>query len=95
MSLNYKNKLGNQKQYENSLKIYKKVRLKSYCAITYKFNIILLLIIIVLVKNVYCNRPPRFIIDEQSEIVIRLKEGPETPIGKKMKIYFVIMKIYM
>ncbi|XP_060803722.1 cadherin-23 [Amyelois transitella] len=27
------------------------------------------------------NRPPRFLIDGQSEIVVRLKEGVETPIG--------------
>ncbi|XP_071565121.1 cadherin-23 [Temnothorax nylanderi] len=32
----------------------------------------------------YCsarNNPPRFLIDGQTEIVLRLKEGPETPIG--------------
>lgn len=28
------------------------------------------------------NRPPQFLIEGQSEIVIRLKEGPETPIGR-------------
>lgn len=28
------------------------------------------------------NNPPRFLIDGQTEIVLRLKEGPETPIGK-------------
>lgn len=28
------------------------------------------------------NRPPRFLIDDQhSEIVLRLREGPETPVG--------------
>ncbi|CAL1677979.1 unnamed protein product [Lasius platythorax] len=27
------------------------------------------------------NNPPRFLIDGQTEIVLRLKEGPETPIG--------------
>ncbi|XP_077287524.1 cadherin 88C [Arctopsyche grandis] len=27
------------------------------------------------------NRPPRFLIDGQTEIVIRLKEGPDTPVG--------------
>ncbi|KAM3963622.1 cadherin-23 [Aphomia sociella] len=30
---------------------------------------------------VAANRPPRFLIDGQSEIVVRLKEGPDTPIG--------------
>lgn len=28
------------------------------------------------------NRPPKFLLEGQSEIVLRLKEGPETPIGK-------------
>lgn len=32
------------------------------------------------------NNPPRFLIDGQTEIVLRLKEGPETPIGKD---YFI------
>lgn len=27
------------------------------------------------------NRPPRFLIDGQTEIVLRLKEGPDTPVG--------------
>ncbi|KAG7212887.1 hypothetical protein KM043_002239 [Ampulex compressa] len=27
------------------------------------------------------NNPPRFLIDGQTEIVLRLKEGPETPVG--------------
>nr|XP_034827125.1 cadherin-23 [Maniola hyperantus] len=30
---------------------------------------------------VAANRPPRFLIDGRSEIVIRLKEGPDTPVG--------------
>lgn len=32
------------------------------------------------------NNPPRFLIDGQTEIVIRLKEGPDTPVGKNMYI---------
>jgi hypothetical protein len=28
------------------------------------------------------NRPPRFMIDGQTEIVLRLKEGSATPAGK-------------
>lgn len=31
---------------------------------------------------VQCNRPPRFLIDGQTEIVLRLKEGEETPVGE-------------
>ncbi|KAF5272299.1 hypothetical protein FQR65_LT04956 [Abscondita terminalis] len=33
------------------------------------------------VDVVSCNRPPRFLIDGQTEIVLRLKEGDETPVG--------------
>lgn len=28
------------------------------------------------------NRPPRFLIEGQSEIVVRLKEGADTPVGE-------------
>lgn len=35
------------------------------------------------IKSVQCNRPPRFLIDGQTEIVLRLKEGADTPLGKK------------
>lgn len=27
------------------------------------------------------NHPPQFLINGQTEIVVRLKEGPETPVG--------------
>lgn len=37
-----------------------------------------------LMSEVSCNRPPRFLIDGHSEIVIRLKEGPETPVGTQI-----------
>lgn len=40
------------------------------------------LICIILAKDVYANRPPKFIIDGQTEIVLRLKEGLDTPAGK-------------
>lgn len=38
--------------------------------------------LIVGLQVVAANRPPRFLIDGRSEIVIRLKEGPDTPVGK-------------
>lgn len=38
--------------------------------------------LLLVVQAVTANRPPRFLIDGQSEIVVRLKEGPETPVGK-------------
>lgn len=34
------------------------------------------------VASVRGNRPPRFLIDGQTEIVLRLKEGVDTPVGK-------------
>ncbi|CAH0714568.1 unnamed protein product, partial [Brenthis ino] len=33
------------------------------------------------VQTVSANRPPRFLFDGRSEIVLRLKEGPDTPVG--------------
>lgn len=30
------------------------------------------------------NKPPRFLIDGQTEIVLRLKEGSATPVGKNL-----------
>jgi hypothetical protein len=39
-------------------------------------------------KTVSANRPPRFLIDGQTEIVLRLKEGPETPVGK-LPFFFI------
>lgn len=44
----------------------------------------------------YCsarNNPPRFLIDGQTEIVLRLKEESETPIGKNNK-YIILKKDY-
>ena len=51
-------------------------------------TLLVLLLLLCVVNRVNCdeirhNRPPRFIIDDQhSEIVLRLKEGPDTPVGK-------------
>lgn len=47
-----------------------------------------LIILLVLVNNAQANRPPRFIIEGQSEIVLRLKESPETEVGKSKNSYF-------
>ncbi|XP_052863308.1 cadherin-23 [Anopheles cruzii] len=41
----------------------------------------LLLILSVCVCAVSCNRAPVFLIDDHAEIVIRLKEHPDTPVG--------------
>lgn len=73
--------------YENVLpdirRKYRNVRLKyKNCALaTYSSSIALLLL--TTLQVVVCNRPPRFAIDGgQSEIVLRLKESPETAVGK-------------
>ncbi|KAJ8972931.1 hypothetical protein NQ317_011741 [Molorchus minor] len=44
-------------------------------------NCIVVLFFLLNVRFVVCNRPPRFLIDGQTEIVLRLKEGTETPVG--------------
>lgn len=41
-----------------------------------------LIILLVLLQPIKANRPPRFLIEGQSEIVLRLKESPETEVGK-------------
>ncbi|XP_037731996.1 cadherin-23 [Drosophila subpulchrella] len=64
---------------------YKKVRLKgprqrkspSYISPIH----IQVIILTALISLVASNRPPRFAIDGQSEIVLRLKESPETKVG--------------
>ena len=69
---------------------HRKVRLKCYRTPMMRrvVNInVLITIFICFVNRVNCNElrnnPPRFIIDDyHSEIVLRLKEGPETPVGK-------------
>lgn len=52
-----------------------RVRLKpAICAIS-------VIWLMICVEVISANRPPRFLIDGRSEIVIRLKEGPDTPVG--------------
>ena len=42
----------------------------------------LFLISLLLISSVSANQPPRFIVKGGSEIVVNLKEGPDTPIGE-------------
>ncbi|XP_055377759.1 cadherin-23 isoform X2 [Condylostylus longicornis] len=72
----FKNFTRMQKNYKN----YKKVKLKSkaYYA-SYVLSVLLILFINISLAN--ANRPPRFVIRGQTEIVLRLKESPETPVG--------------
>ncbi|XP_017865167.1 PREDICTED: cadherin-23 [Drosophila arizonae] len=57
---------------------YKKVRLKAHRCSPCQ---ILFAILVIFIGLVAANRPPRFAIDGQSEIVLRLKESPETRVG--------------
>jgi hypothetical protein len=64
----------------------RKVRLKCHQQKSLKrrlsFLVILCIISRVSAMETRNNRPPRFLIDDQhSEIVLRLREGPETPVG--------------
>lgn len=76
-----------------SANAYRKVRLK--CVRVKLLNhlvsseiVVITLCLLSIISSVSClearnNRPPRFLIDNQhSEIVLRLKEGPDTPVGK-------------
>jgi len=38
--------------------------------------------VVILVQFSAANKPPQFVTDWQTEIIVRLKEGPETPIGE-------------
>lgn len=58
-----------------------KVRLKFDGDLLKRLVVIACILVNFYARPVKCNRPPRFLIDGQSEIVLRLKEGDETPIG--------------
>lgn len=82
--------VNNQTQSANA---YRKVRLKRDRSSSLKRlvsnEVVVTFCLICIISSVSCsetrnNRPPRFLIDNQhSEIVLRLKEGPDTPVGKK------------
>lgn len=66
---------------------YKKVRLKMTATIKWTSSLFLALMVFMYIFGMVMatrgvNRPPKFLLEGQSEIVLRLKEGPETPIGK-------------
>lgn len=62
----------------NTQAAYKKVRLKAPGG---SRGIAIPISIILIISLAAANRPPRFAIDGQSEIVLRLKESPETKVG--------------
>ncbi|OAD57365.1 Cadherin-23 [Eufriesea mexicana] len=55
------------------LRSYKRRRFKSEC-LTFVFACLL-------ASCLARNNPPRFLIDDQTEIILRLKEGPDMPVG--------------
>lgn len=70
---------------------YKKVRLKVTTTIERRsspavLEFVVFLAVFGLLSHVTTalgvNRPPKFLLEGQSEIVLRLKEGPETPVGE-------------
>ncbi|KAK9884479.1 hypothetical protein WA026_007322 [Henosepilachna vigintioctopunctata] len=60
------------------------VKIKFKCTGCSPFSGVLVYVCLMLffcnISSVQCNRPPRFLIDGQTEIVLRLKEGAETPV---------------
>lgn len=60
---------------------YKKVRLKAGQREIPSIFIALSILLTIVIPLAEGNRPPRFAIDGQSEIVLRLKESPETKVG--------------
>lgn len=61
-----------------------RVRLKSSKSSTWERmqSVLMFSVMITIVAPAYSNKPPRFVIDGQSEIVLRLKESPETQVGE-------------
>ena len=53
----------------------------------------LLFTIVCLIDFVTANRPPQFLTGAQTEIVLRLKEGPDTPVGEYM--YCIRVYVYI
>lgn len=74
-----------------STSAYRKVRLKRGSSLKRSVSseiVVITLCLMCIISRVSSlearnNRPPRFLIDNQhSEIVLRLKEGPDTPVGE-------------
>ena len=59
--------------------------LRSYKRRRFKFEWLAFVFACLLASCSARNNPPRFLIDGQTEIVIRLKEGPDTPVGKNVR----------
>lgn len=68
-----------------------KVRIKKLCG----FWRHVLWFLVVFAGPSVCNRPPRFLIDGQTEIVLRLKEGDETPTGKATAVQLKTSASYL
>lgn len=55
----------------------------------YNWKIYWLTVLVALVRFSAANKPPQFVTDWQTEIIVRLKEGPETPAGESRHILSV------
>jgi hypothetical protein len=82
------NNQPNLRKIINSSNMHRKMRLKIFIWIRGIDFILLTFICLNIVGFVECNRPPRFLMDGQSEIVLRLKEGPETPVGELLILIY-------
>jgi len=60
----------------------KPAKLSAYQLSSFKVFITIFLLSCCCIDSVMCNRPPRFLTEGHSEIVLRLKEGPDTPTGE-------------
>lgn len=59
----------------------KRKRTHNGFTIKVRFKVLYLAFFTFCIGCVGCNRPPRFLIDGQTEIVLRLREGDDTPVG--------------
>lgn len=55
----------------------------------YGWKIYWLTVLVALVRFSAANKPPQFVTDWQTEIIVRLKEGPETPAGESRRILLI------
>lgn len=67
--------------YGRSVRVRLKKNVNRVCCNYYDYLLVCALLVSS-IPTVQCNKPPRFLIDGQTEIVLRLKEGTETPVGK-------------
>lgn len=78
-SMNLKQSTPEYKRRQNKVRL----KCKEILAVSTLSQLIILLILLFIpLPFTKANRPPRFMIEGQSEIVLRLKESPETEVGE-------------